>query len=112
MTVLDALLEQIDLDEAESYGAPPEWGDGVFEMPFSVAKALLQIAEAAFEMPLPLTASGRQCEVCWAVLPVGKPHFHMRNCPWQRIQDDKKELEGDSRGSSSSNTELQRDVSR
>ena len=49
MTVLEDLLEQIDLDEAESDGAPSEWGGGVFEMPFSVAKTLLRIVEAAFD---------------------------------------------------------------
>lgn len=50
MTTIEELLEQIDLDEAEAFGSPEEWGVGVFEMPFSVAKTLLQIATAAFEM--------------------------------------------------------------
>ena len=50
MAIFEELLEQIELDEAECPNPPEEWGDGVFQMPFSVAKALLQTAGFAFQM--------------------------------------------------------------
>jgi len=99
MTVLEDLLEQIDLDEAESDGSPKEWGDGVFEMPFSVAKALLQIAEAAFEMPEPIgydRVLGYECLLCETQTKQIRElenFIHNDDCPWKCIQDLKMELE-------------------
>ena len=50
MTKLNELKEQIELDEIEAGETPEAWGDGVFEMPFSTAKALIEATETAFAM--------------------------------------------------------------
>lgn len=50
MAIFEELLEQIELDEAECPNPPAEWGDGVFEMPFSTAKELIDVVEAAFNL--------------------------------------------------------------
>ena len=61
------------------------------EIPILSAKTLIQIAEAAFEMPEPLDGL-HDCGFCG-----GCPHFgemqHKNDCVYQRIQDLKKELE-------------------
>ncbi len=48
ITIFNALLKQIDLDEAECPDPPREWGDGVVEMPFSTAKALFELEPPPF----------------------------------------------------------------
>lgn len=91
MTILEDLIEQIDLDEAEIIDPPEEWGDGVFEMPFSVAKSLLQIAGFAFKMAeIHLKDDSIFCEYCGGEQING---FHDSDCPWQRVLDLKEKME-------------------
>ncbi len=102
MGVLDELLEQIDVDEAESHDAPAEWGDGVFEMSFCVAKALLLLAKAGLGMKEPLYVDDRmqrrECAICgaWATYHWGscsnKPVEHEDWCVWKHVQEIGKRL--------------------
>ncbi|MDA8271414.1 MAG: hypothetical protein M0Z39_08415 [Actinomycetota bacterium] len=101
-TTIDELMEQINLDEAESYGAPEEWGDGVFEMPFSVAKSVLEIAKAACEMREPVYVDDRidrrECAVCggWKTYHWGsqfnEPVEHEDWCAWKLVQTHREKL--------------------
>ena len=79
MTKLDEMKEQIDLY------------DEIYPIEINIVETLIQIAEAAFEMPEPLDGL-HDCGFCG-----GCPHFgemqHKNDCVYQRIQDLKKELE-------------------
>lgn len=85
MTKLDELLEQIELDEIEAGEHPEEWGDGVFEMPFTTAKTLLKIVEAAFQIVDLWAAYG---EMMVATGTVGDLKHNLRG-----LKELKKELE-------------------
>ena len=98
MTKLNELKEQIELDEIEAGETPEAWGDGVFEMPFSTAKALIQIAEIAFEIQEPTvrdyTLGYSVCGVCGGrEIRGGFLVDHEDWCEWVRIQTLKKELQ-------------------
>jgi hypothetical protein len=83
MAIVEELLEQIDLDEAECPDPPREWGDGVFQMSFSVAKALLQTAGFAFQMAeIHLKDDSIFCEYCGGDQVNG---FHASDCAWQNL---------------------------
>ena len=93
MAIFEELLEQIELDEAECPNPPEEWGDGVFQMPFSVAKALLQTAGFAFQMAeIHLKDDSIFCEYCGGDQING---FHASDCAWQNVLE-LKEMLGDS----------------
>ena len=95
MTKLDDLKEQIELDEIEAGETPEAWGDGVFEMPFSTAKTLIETAEIAFEMPEPMDRVLGVCLFCESDQSgiFTPPIPHKPDCPYQRIQTLKKELQ-------------------
>ena len=99
MTIIEELLKQIELDKMEAGETPEEWGDGVFEMPFSAARALITIAEAAFKIPEMIRRRPERdfCEFCRGTMtPYGRESYiviHNDNCPWKCIQDGKRELE-------------------
>lgn len=100
MSKLTDLLEQIELDERDNVFAG-------FEMPFSTAKTLLKIAEAAFTVAdwfeprehykydvlgFPGVA-GWKCGRCSAFGTSKEEIIHISSCYYQRIRDLEAELE-------------------
>lgn len=89
MTLLDEAKIQIRAIKERPTGQVTNFTIGVH---WQTLDALVEIAEAAFEMPEPVESVLGCCVFCNAD-GFSMPVPHIANCPYQRIQDGKKELE-------------------
>ncbi len=104
MTKLDELKDNIYRIKSAPTGAPH---DIYIVADYQVIDTLIQIAEAAFEMPRAADATvtvnfpgvfiDYQCAYCGEPMPTHPDDEmqHMGDCPYQRIQNGKKELESE-----------------
>lgn len=85
MTKLDELKTSLQYDRNSDGSWPREYG---YELRHKTLDTLIQIAEAAFEISVPMNADGYcQCSQ------IKGSHYDHPSCPWKRIQDLKKALE-------------------